>query len=817
MGKKRFLERVQEEIIIGDGAMGTMLQNLTAGSDINPEQLMLEKPDLILDIHRQYLVAGAELIETNTFGANGIKLASSGMADQLREINELAVELAREAAGGKAFIAGSVGPTGKLMEPCGELSMDEARDNYYRQLSYLAGAGIDVIIIETMNDLAEMKAALLAAREFDLPVIAQMTFTENGRTLMGTGPETAAITLEALGADLIGINCVAGLEEAIPILERMSRVSGLPLSVFANAGIPVSRGGKTIYPQSAEDYVRLLPDLAPFNIRVIGGCCGTTPDYIRELKKISREEAGLFSKKASNKEKKAGRKALSLAGNREYLFLEERAPVYVIGEKINPTGRKDIKKALREENWAYLRKLAREQVEAGAGLIDVNIGLPGIDKVRVMERLVQELQLDIGVPLVLDSDDPAVLEAALKVYVGKPVINSVNGEKRSMDEVFPLAQKYGAAVIGLTLDEEGIPSTVEGRLQIARRIVEEAARYGIGKEDIIIDPLAMTAGSDQEGVLLTLETIKRLKGELGVKTTLGVSNVSHGLPERALLNRTFLAMAIAQGLDLPIADPFDEEMGDMLRAANLLTNRDEDGRAYIKHYGKKESAEAKTGEQERPAGRIKRAVIEGEGNNIIPLIELALEKESPEDIVDQLLIPAIREVGDLYERGIYYLPQLLKSAETMQLAFDYLKDLLSLDKGEREKGSIVLATVKGDIHDIGKNIVKLIFQNHGYRVIDLGTNVEAEQIVETALKEQVDFVGLSSLMTTTLGAMEETIKLLRERGFQGRTIIGGAVTSPDYAEEIGADFHARDALEGVRKADGAISALKKVKENRRED
>lgn len=817
MGKKRFLERVQEEIIIGDGAMGTMLQNLTAGSDINPEQLMLEKPDLILDIHRQYLVAGAELIETNTFGANGIKLASSGMADQLREINELAVELAREAAGGKAFIAGSVGPTGKLMEPCGELSMDEARDNYYRQLSYLAGAGIDVIIIETMNDLAEMKAALLAAREFDLPVIAQMTFTENGRTLMGTGPETAAITLEALGADLIGINCVAGLEEAIPILERMSRVSGLPLSVFANAGIPVSRGGKTIYPQSAEDYVRLLPDLAPFNIRVIGGCCGTTPDYIRELKKISREEAGLFSKKASNKEKKAGRKALSLAGNREYLFLEERAPVYVIGEKINPTGRKDIKKALREENWAYLRKLAREQVEAGAGLIDVNIGLPGIDKVRVMERLVQELQLDIGVPLVLDSDDPAVLEAALKVYVGKPVINSVNGEKRSMDEVFPLVQKYGAAVIGLTLDEEGIPSTVEGRLQIARRIVEEAARYGIGKEDIIIDPLAMTAGSDQEGVLLTLETIKRLKGELGVKTTLGVSNVSHGLPERALLNRTFLAMAIAQGLDLPIADPFDEEMGDMLRAANLLTNRDEDGRAYIKHYGKKESAEAKTGEQERPAGRIKRAVIEGEGNNIIPLIELALEKESPEDIVDQLLIPAIREVGDLYERGIYYLPQLLKSAETMQLAFDYLKDLLSLDKGEREKGSIVLATVKGDIHDIGKNIVKLIFQNHGYRVIDLGTNVEAEQIVETALKEQVDFVGLSSLMTTTLGAMEETIKLLRERGFQGRTIIGGAVTSPDYAEEIGADFHARDALEGVRKADGAISALKKVKENGRED
>lgn len=810
MGKKEFLERIQEGIIIGDGAMGTMLQGLSAGTDITPEQLMLEQPELILDVHKEYLAAGAELIETNTFGANGIKLASIGLGDRAREINELAVELARKAAGEKAYIAGSLGPTGKLMKPYGELSMEKARENYYRQLSYLVNAGIDVIIIETMNDLAEMKAALLAAREFDLPVIAQMTFTEKGRTLTGTTPEAAAIVLEALGADLIGVNCVAGLEEAIPLLEKMSRVTELPLSVFANAGIPLSREGKTIYPQSAEDYVRRLSDLTAFNIGVIGGCCGTTPEYIRELRRMIRGEDGPFrknfvSKESVKKGRKTGGQGLSLAGNREYLYLEGLAPVCIIGEKINPTGREDIKKALREENWAYLCKLARDQVAAGAALIDVNIGLPGIDKVRVMERLIQELQVDIGVPLVIDSDDPAVLEAALKVYVGKPVINSVNGENRSMEAVFPLARKYGAAVIGLTLDEGGIPSTVEGRLQIARRIIEEAASYGIGKEDIIIDPLAMTAGSSQEGIMITLETLKRLKAELGVKTVLGVSNISHGLPERGLLNRTFLAMAIAHGLDLPIADPFDTDLQDLLRAANLLAGRDEDGRAYIGYYGKKEPAVEKVTGQEKPASRIKRAVIDGDSSNIISLVKLALEEESPGNIVDQILIPAIRKVGDLYERGIYYLPQLLKSAEAMQLAFDYLKELLSTDRAEREKGSIVLATVKGDIHDIGKNIVKLIFQNHGYRVIDLGTNVEAEQIVETALKEQVDFVGLSSLMTTTLGAMEETIRLLREKGFQGKTIIGGAVTSQEYADEIGADFHARDALEGVRKANEALS------------
>ncbi|MFY9496815.1 MAG: homocysteine S-methyltransferase family protein [Halanaerobiales bacterium] len=812
MVKRNFLDRLKEGVIIGTGALGTMIQSLSNNSDLPPELLMLERPELLLQIHKEYLAAGAEMVETNTFGANGIKLASIGMADKEKEINELAVDLARKAAGGQAFIAGSIGPSGKLMEPYGDLSMEEARENYHRQLSYLVNAGIEVIIIETMSDLAELKAALIAAREFDLPVIAQMTYTEKARTLTGTPPEVAAIVMEALGADLVGVNCVAGLEEALPLLERISRVTSLPLSVYANAGIPVTVGGKTHYPKAAEDYVKPLADISRLNIGVIGGCCGTTPEYIREIKKKVKE--GLFARKGPERgqlEDKGGQveakerpEALSLAGNREFLFLEEKAPACIIGEKINPTGREDIKKALREENWAYLRKLARDQVEAGAGLIDVNIGLPGIDKIRVMKRLIQELQLDIGVPLVIDSDDPAVLEAGLEVYVGKPVINSVNGEQGSMDQVFPLARKYGAAVIGLTLDEQGIPATVEGRIQIARRIIDEAARYGIGKEDIIIDTLAMTAGSNQEGVMVTLETLKRIKEELGVKTALGISNVSHGLPERGLLNRTFLTMALGAGLDLPIADPFDLDLQDLVRAANLITGRDQDGRDYVGYYGRKESPGEERREgvegEERPDGRIKEAILAGNSEGIIALLKASLAGQKAEDIVDNILIPTIREVGDLYEKGIYYLPQLLKSAETVQLAFDHLKKYLSTEGKERQTGTILLASVKGDIHDIGKNIVKVVFLNHGYEVIDLGTNVDPELIAETALEKKVDFVGLSSLMTTTLGAMEETIRLLQEKGFQGKTIIGGAVTSQEYADEIGADLYARDALDGVRKA-----------------
>ncbi len=809
MKKKDLMDLIKDSIIIGDGAMGTMLHRISGSTGKAPELLVLEKPETILEIHRQYIRAGAELIETCTLGGNRIKLETQGLSTKTREINIKAVQIARQAAGEKAIVAASIGPTGKLMEPYGGLSIPEAREVYREQMSYLAEGGTDVFIIETMSDIAEMKAALLAAKDFDIPVIAQMTYTESGYTLTGTPADVAALILEGLGADIIGLNCVPGFEAAHPLIDKISKVSSLPLSIFPNAGLPEQINGETVFPETPEDFVRSVKKLSPYNIRIIGGCCGTTPEYIELLKnEVSKYN---FSEERDTERDNF----LYLTGNREYLALNDSSPLCIIGEKINPTGRKDIKEALKNENWSYIRKLAREQIRAGAKLLDVNTGVPGINKIEVMKKVIQELQLEIHGPLVIDSNDPEVLEAGLEVYIGRPVINSVNGEKAVMDKVFPLVKKYGAAVVGLTLDDKGIPSTVEGRLEIARRIVEEAGKYGIEKKNIIIDTLTLTAGSEQEQVMVTLETLKRVKEELGVLTTLGISNISHGLPERALINQVFLTMAAGYGLNLPIADPLDEKIHQQIAAANLITNRDKGGEEFIKKYGLKiaENEGQKNTDGILKDGDIKdeirKVIVNGESQEVIKLTEQALMKYKPQLIIDNVLIPAIQEVGDLYDKGIYFLPQLLKSAETMQLSFDYVKGKLLQGGVLKSKGKLLIATVKGDIHDIGKNIAKTIFMNHGYEVIDLGVNVEADLILEKALQERVDLVGLSSLMTTTLEEMRKVIKLLRENGYQGWTIIGGAVTSQEFADEIGADIYARDALDGVRKANELLSKIRK--------
>jgi len=808
MSRKELIDLVKNTILIGDGAMGTMLQKLTGSPEKASELLVLEAPETIFEIHKQYVRAGANLIETCTLGGNRIKLQSQGLLEKIREINIKAVQIARQAAGEECIVAASVGSTGKLMEPHGELSIREAREVFGEQMSYLVEGGADALIIETMSDVAEMKAALLAAQDFEIPVIAQMTYTENGRTLTGTPPDVAVLILEGLGADIIGLNCVPGFEAALPLLDKIAQVSRLPLSIFPNAGLPERVNGETVFPESPEDFVRLVKNLSSYNIGIIGGCCGTTPEYIRLLKKaVSKCN---FSKE-TNPEKE---EVLYLTGNREYLALNNSSPVYIIGEKINPTGRKDIKEALKNENWSYLRKLAREQIKAGAKLLDVNIGIPGINKIEVMKKAIQELQIEIPGPLVIDSNDLEVLEAGLEVYIGKPIINSVNGEKAVMDKVFPLVKKYGAAVIGLTLDDKGIPSTVEGRLNIARRIVEEAAKYGIVKKNIVIDTLTLTAGSEQKQVMITLETIKRIKEELGVLTTLGISNISHGLPERDLINQVFLTMAVGYGLNLPIANPFDDKIHQQIAAANLITNRDRDGKEFITKYGLRgvEKEDKKDRDSEHKNGdikeEIKEMVITGDSQEVIKLTEKALMKYKPQIIIDTVLIPAIQEVGDLYDKGVYFLPQLLKSAETMQRSFDYLKGKLLQGEVLTSKARLLIATVKGDIHDIGKNIVKTIFMNHGYEVIDLGANVEAELILKTALQEDVDFIGLSSLMTTTLEEMRRVVELLREKGYQGKIIIGGAVTSQEFANEIGADIYARDALDGVRKANDLLCKIK---------
>ncbi|MFP4016702.1 MAG: homocysteine S-methyltransferase family protein [Halanaerobiales bacterium] len=838
MSSGNLLDRIKKSIIIGDGAMGTMIYDTCGNTSRSPEYYNLERPDIILKIHQEYIAAGADLIETNTLGASRLKLDTVGLADKTREINFEAVRIAREAAGEKCIVAASVGPIGKLMKPSGDLSIEQAREIFNEQISYLVEGGADAIILETMSDIAEIKAALLATQDFDIPVIAQMTFTENGSTLTGTPPEVAAIVLESLGADIIGLNCVAGLKAAIPIINKMSQVTDLPLSVFPNAGMPVCIKGKTSFPESPGEFVKLINELLKYNVRIIGGCCGTTPEYItavqHELKKYD-----IHGKATTKKDDDI----LYLSGSREYLSLTPESPVYIIGEKLNPTGRKDIKEALKKEDWSYIRKIAREQVQAGARLLDVNIGIPGIDKTRVISQLIQEVQLDLPVPLVIDSDNAEILEAGLKEYIGKPLINSVNGEKASMDRVFPLVKKYGAAVIGLTLDEKGIPSTVEGRFAIARRIVKEAARYGIDKKNIYIDTLTLTAGSDQEQVMITLETLKKVKEELGVKTTLGASNISHGLPERDLINEVFLSMAIGYGLDLPIANPLDERIHDQIRAANLITNRDKDGEEFIGKYAgaensrmtdkilqtgakiyvdKKENSateDSKTNE-DRKANMssgdeintlllsIKEAIINGDRTGIINLTESALKEYKPQKIIDSTLIPAIQEVGELYDRGTYFLPQLLKSAETMQKSFDFLKEKMLRGESHKSKATVLLATVKGDIHDIGKNIAKTIFLNHGYDIIDLGANVDSELIVETAMEKNVEFVGLSSLMTTTLEEMRKVIALLQKKNYKGKTIIGGAVTSQEFADEIGADIYAADALDGVNKVNEIIALLK---------
>ena len=832
--ESRLLESIKKGIITADGAMGTMIQRYAEDASEVPERLLLDRPELIYRIHREYVAAGARLIETNTFGANYIKLKASGLEDRVEEINKRAVEIARRACK-ESFVAGSVGPTGKLMEPHGELGVETAEEVFKQQISVLVEAGVDAIIIETMSDLKEIRAAVLAAKGYKIPLIAQMTFNERERSLMGNTPETAAIVLDKMGVDVIGVNCVAGFREAVPVIARMAAVTARPLSVFPNAGLPVSREGKTVFPEGPQEFVREIEGLFNYNVRIIGGCCGTTPDYIPEIKKvIERANPIRVNQNPEGEKGVKAEEALYLSSSSRFLEIGKKSPVYIIGEKLNPTGRDDLKKALKDEDWSYLRQLAREQVNAGASLLDLNIGISGIAQVKIIKSLIRELQLEVDVPLVLDCSKTAVLEAGLREYTGRALINSVTGEESSMARIFPLAKRYGAAVIGLTLDEKGIPDSVEGRLYITRRIIERAREYGLGRGDIVIDALALTAGARQKEVMLTVKTLQKLKEETGVKTTLGISNISHGLPARELINQTFLVMALAAGLDLPILDPFDENIYHLLRAASLLTSRDEGGQEFIDYYGgekgrekkipdrkknrkKQKNKTAKADKSDKTAKtdknapgiieEIKELIVNGKREKIIEKIKEVLKEKEPQEVIDEALIPGIQRVGDLYEDGTYFLPQLLRSAETVEEGFEYLKKELQ-GRTTKFKASILLATVKDDIHDIGKNIVRTIFGNYGFEVIDLGANVESQLIAQKALEYGVDFVGLSALMTTTMDEMGRVVRLLKEKGYQGKTIIGGAVTSQDFADEIGADLYAFDALDGVHKINQVLDINK---------
>jgi len=804
----KFNKLLENDFIYLDGAMGTMLQETGIDFGAVPGVIGIKHSEVVAAIHKMYVDAGADIIYANTFGANRFKLKDCGHS--LEEVINADVGNARKAAEGTdVLVALDLGPTGKLIEPSGSMTFEEAYDTFKEIVLAGVKAGADLIVIETMSDLYETKAAVLAAKEnSDLPVLCTMTFEENGRTFTGVPPSSMALTLEGLGIDGIGINCSLGPKEMFPVIEELCRWTVLPVIVKPNAGLPDPATGR--YDITPEEFVEYMLRLIPLGVKIVGGCCGTTPGFIRQLRESFQKMKYIHVAKEIP--------AAICSGVSTVIIDQPR----IIGERINPTGKKTFREALVKNDISYILGQAIEQVKAGADILDVNVGTPEIDEKMMMTTVIKALQGVVTVPLQIDSSDPAALEAGLRAYNGKAIVNSVNGEEKSMAEVLPLVKKYGAAVVGLTLDEQGIPATAENRFQIAKRIMDRALAEGIKKENVFIDCLTLTASAEQAKVMDTVRALRRVKEDLGLKTVLGVSNVSFGLPNRPLINHNFLTMALAAGLDLPIINPNDEEMTGAVRAYKLLANLDKDALQFIETYKEYQPRKDKTDKSnfpkdipaeqaglldpatgQKPSGKkmeidLDYAIENGLKDEGVKITEKLLETVSPMVIVDQMLIPALDKAGANFESGEIFLPQLLLSAGVAQGAFDLIKAKLAADSNVREsKGKIVLATVKGDIHDIGKNIVKVLLENYGYQVIDLGKDVDPQKIVEAVIREDVKLVGLSALMTTTLKSMEQTIALLKKNDQSCSVMVGGAVLTAEYSAKMGADYYARDAKEAV--------------------
>ncbi|HML37797.1 MAG TPA: homocysteine S-methyltransferase family protein [Bacillota bacterium] len=810
---ERITDLLGKKIIVCDGAMGTMLQKYELKAGGLPELLNFTHPEIIKEIHRSYYQAGSDFVSANTFGCNRFKLANSGHT--VSQVAARAVELAKEAAGefmaradrpeapfGK-FVALDLGPLGKLMEPAGDLSFDEAYDAFKEMIVAGAEAGADFVFFETFMDIHEMKAAVLAAKEnCDLPVFCSITLEKNGRTLMGTDPLTAVNILQDMGIDALGVNCSLGPRDMIGITKEFLAWSKLPVLVQPNAGLPEMIDGETVYNVGISEYVEAMREMLRAGVAVAGGCCGTNPDYIAALVKIIGSEDYPALRPGAEQERAA--KAMTAASSAtRTVILNDR--VRVIGERLNPTGKKLLKEALKEGNFSYIRKEAMGQMKAGADILDVNMGLPGIDEKEAMLAAIKKIS-HLNVPLQIDSADPEVIEAAARYYNGKPIINSVNGKRENMEAVLPIVKKYGACVIALTLDEKGLPKNAEERLAIAERIIKTAEAYGIGRERILVDCLTLTVSAQQNAGRDTLEAIREVKRRFGVKTVLGASNVSFGLPERKLLNRTFLAMALEAGLDAPITDPLVPDYMDTIHAFETLAYKDIDSKDYIRIYGSQtENAAVKTlGKSmegaEEPGLSLEKIIIEGYGGKAAEATAELLKTMKPLEIIEGKIIPALEAVGKDYESGASFLPQLIKSADTVKNAFAVLKEAMKAEGGIVSYGKIILATVEGDIHDIGKNIVKALLENYGYEIIDLGKDVPVSAVVETARCHNIRMVGLSALMTTTVDSMEKTIKALKDAGLDCVTAVGGAVLTADYAEKIGADYYCRDAMDTVKVA-----------------
>lgn len=768
--------------ILLDGGMGTMLQAAGVETEHVPELLNVTDPEPVMKIHRGYAESGSDIVYANTFGANRLKLAGSGHT--VDEIVGAGVANAKKAVSGKALTALDIGPVGQLLEPSGTLKFEEAYD-IFREI-VIAGRDADVIVIETMTDLYEVRAALLAAKEnSDKPVLVTMTYEENMRTFTGVSPECAVAVAEGLGADAIGVNCSLGPEELMPVLEKICSLTHLPVIAKPNAGLPDPVTNK--FNVTPEDFAASAVKLARLGVKILGGCCGTTPAHIAAVAEALADEEYAPCEVKPRSVVCSGVNCVEINQPR------------IIGERINPTGKKRFKQALIDHDVDYILGQAVEQIHAGADILDVNVGLPDIDEKEMMVTVVKALQGICDTPLQLDSTIPEVLEAGLRVYNGKPIVNSVNGEDESLDAILPLVKKYGAAVVGLTLDKGGIPKTIEGRFAIAKKILDRAISYGIPKEDVFIDCLTLTASAEQEAAAVTLDALERVKKELGLKTVLGVSNISFGLPNREAINRTFLTMALQKGLDLPIINPNIDSMTAAVRSYKLLSCIDKNSAEFIAAYAQPENQPAQkpaTAHNDTPD--LIYCVENGLKADAVRAAEELLKTTDPMEIINGSLIPALDNAGAKFEKGTIFLPQLILTAGAAQSCFEIIRQKLAESgKASVSKGKVVLATVKGDIHDIGKNIVKVLLESYGYTVIDLGKDVPPETVVAAAKEHSVKLVGLSALMTTTLGAMEETIKQLNSEYPGCKTVVGGAVLTDSYARQINADYYAKDAKQTV--------------------
>lgn len=844
MTKQEFRDRMKQGKLVLDGATGSNLQEREMPTGVCPEEWILEHRDVLRDLQVEYILAGSDAVYAPTFSGNRLKLEEYGLQDRLEEMNRDLVGISREAisvartrmredlenktgteeereqtkaaAERPLYVIGDLTMTGQQVEPMGPLPFEELVDIYRQQIRALDAAGVDLLVVETMMSLQECRAAVIAAGEVcDLPVMVTLTFDEDGRTLFGTDPETAALVMTSMGVDAVGVNCSTGPDQMCDVVRRMTRYADIPVVAKPNAGLPSLQGEKTVYDMDAPEYAEGMMALVEAGADILGGCCGTTPEHIARLTSLLKERKWMDSVAFPAREGKVIRRALS--NERKTLEIDLDGTFLVIGERINPTGKKVLQEQLREGSLDLVTDFAEAQEEAGAAILDVNMGMNGIDEQEMMLRVVQELSMVSDLPLSIDSSYVNVVEEALRIYPGRALINSISLEQEKLEKLIPVAKKYGAMFILLPLSDQGLPKDLEEKKKIIHTIMDAAVEQGLRPEDIVVDGLVATVGANPGAARETLETIRYCKQELGLATVCGLSNISFGLPERSYVNSSFMALAIGAGLTMAIANPSQDLLMHTVYAADLLMNKPEGDLRYINRVsnhkitvvsGEVDASAVSQGvvssvgkqliPEERQGDLLFETVVRGRKNKILNLIEIALaEGKDPQGMIDDSLIPAINYVGDLFERQTYFLPQLIASAETMEQGIGILEPILAQGRASEPLATVVIATVEHDIHDIGKNLVALMLRNYGYRVIDLGKDVPAEEIVDTAEREQADIIGLSALMTTTMMEMKKVVALVRERGLDVKIMIGGAVITQGFADEIGADGYSKDAQEAV--------------------